>query len=391
MKKSSASPSVFLPFHIGSKNRGCEAITKATAILLGIKREKVYVLTDNKYEDRKTGLQKFVTIEEGRSNKNTFNTIFKLSQLMGRKYGIDICQLLKYYCFLQKAHRGDIVLISGGDLYCYPEMICKLKWVVFMSRIRGCRLILWGCSIEKNVLNKSIIKHIKKYDAIYVRENLSRQNLINYGIRDVKLISDPAFMLEPISCDLPTGIGNSQVVGINISNYVNSGGYSTNTLFFQSIINLVGYILSSTEMKILLIPHVFWKGQDDRVLARILYKRFKETGRVFLLESEKLSYSQIRYVISKCYTFVGARTHSVISAYSMGIPSLALGYSVKSKGIASDLKLSDHLVIDCNELKDIKEILSHYQYLEKNYMEIKRLLQQNITEYISGNKNINIF
>jgi polysaccharide pyruvyl transferase WcaK-like protein len=34
---------------------------------------------------------------------------------------------------------------------------------------------------------------------------------------------------------------------------------------------------------------------------------------------------------------VGARTHSTIAAYSSGVKTLVIGYSVKSRGIAKDL------------------------------------------------------
>ena len=46
---------------------------------------------------------------------------------------------------------------------------------------------------------------------------------------------------------------------------------------------------------------------------------------------------KLKGYISKCSFFVGARTHSTIAAYSSNIPTLVIGYSVKSKGIAKDL------------------------------------------------------
>ena len=34
---------------------------------------------------------------------------------------------------------------------------------------------------------------------------------------------------------------------------------------------------------------------------------------------------------------MGARTHATIAAYSTGVPTLVIGYSVKARGIAKDL------------------------------------------------------
>ena len=42
-------------------------------------------------------------------------------------------------------------------------------------------------------------------------------------------------------------------------------------------------------------------------------------------------------IISKCRFFVVARTHATIAAYSTGVPTIVISYSVKSRGIARDL------------------------------------------------------
>ena len=59
------------------------------------------------------------------------------------------------------------------------------------------------------------------------------------------------------------------------------------------------------------------------------------TGRVVFFEDHNCM--ELKGIISKCRFFVGARTHSTIAAYSMGIPTLVVGYSVKARGIARDL------------------------------------------------------
>ena len=55
-----------------------------------------------------------------------------------------------------------------------------------------------------------------------------------------------------------------QVVGINLSNYV-MGGFALNTEFAKEEDDLIKHILLTTDNQILLIPHVLWKGQDDRI------------------------------------------------------------------------------------------------------------------------------
>ena len=58
------------------------------------------------------------------------------------------------------------------------------------------------------------------------------------------------------------------------------------------------------------------------------------------------NYCQIRFAISHCRFFIGARTHSVISAYSTGVPSIAIGYSIKARGLVKDLGLPEWTLVD---------------------------------------------
>ena len=91
-------------------------------------------------------------------------------------------------------------------------------------------------------------------------------------------------------------------------------------------------------MNICLIPHVYniEKNLEDIRMLKPVYEKFKSTGRISIVDKE-LSCTQLKYIISKCRFFIGARTHSTIAAYSTGVPTLVLGYSIKSRGIAKDL------------------------------------------------------
>lgn len=139
------------------------------------------------------------------------------------------------------------------------------------------------------------------------------------------------------------------MIGLNLSNFVvNSDDLSTG--FGAEVNKLINYILNHTNLNILLIPHVLWKGQDDREISNVILRKYN-SSRISVLNSDTLNYCELRYVISKCRFFIGARTHAVISAYSTYVPTIALGYSIKSKGIAKDLELNECLVINSKQVK----------------------------------------
>ena len=57
------------------------------------------------------------------------------------------------------------------------------------------------------------------------------------------------------------------------------------------------YIFNETEYHVLLIPHVLWEGQDDRVISENVVHEYEQySERISILDSDKLNYLQIRYI-----------------------------------------------------------------------------------------------
>ena len=199
------------------------------------------------------------------------------------------------------------------------------------------------------------------------------------NLKNVVLYPDPAFALQPEQCTLPEIFKVGDVVGINLSNYVVDGD-NLDTPFGFEVKELIDYILNETEYNILLIPHVLWKGQDDRLISDAIVNHYK-SKRIDVLDSVCYNYEQIRYVISKCCLFIGARTHAMISAYATCTPAIALGYSVKARGIAKDLQLNEVLVVDSKNFKR-NQLLDSFRYTIANMKDIKSHLEKTIPSYV---------
>ena len=68
-----------------------------------------------------------------------------------------------------------------------------------------------------------------------------------------------------------------------------------------------------------------------------------------------------------CSFFVGARTHSTIAAYSSGVPTLVIGYSVKSRGIATDLfGTYENYVLPVQEISEPDAMIRAYKWIIAN-------------------------
>ena len=269
-----------------------------------------------------------------------------------------------------KAYRREgvkpLAISIGGDNYCYPDMVPDLCLADKVFRKNGFETVLWGCSIEPDSLkNKELLEDLNGYSRIYARESISYNALLDAGIPADKLVlrRDPAFELEVDDEALCEGFIPGKMVGINLSPMVQQRE-AVSGITMKCYKNFIRYILDNTENNVALVPHVVWPSNDDRVPLKELFDEFKATGRVVLIEDD--SSQVLKEYISKCSFFVGARTHSTIAAYSTGVPTLVIGYSVKSRGIATDLfGTCETYVLPVQELSNPDALIESYKSILK--------------------------
>lgn len=371
----------YFPLHLDAGNRGCQGIAEGTARILGVPTEQLIGYCSNMELDKRMGLYKSITLVPTR-DVSFINKIKKQIEKLNpfRCKNIDLNFKYQYKWLMDQISKDDIMISTGGDMMCYGNnMVITTNNVLHQ---RGVKTILWGCSMGKENETPEKVETLKNFSLIYARESLSFEYFKSLGLDNVVLLPDPAFVLQPEKTELPPAFAEKRkVVGINISPFVLKNN-DINSSFGREVKALFDYIINKTDYAILLIPHVLWEKQDDRITARILKDLYPGVDRISILDSDKLNYMQIRYVISKCSYFIGARTHAVISAYSTCVPTIALGYSIKSKGIAKDLGLPSETVVDCKNITKENVLLNAFRYLDDNVETILEILQKKMSEYV---------
>lgn len=368
--------------HGGSGNHGCEALARTVSALIPY-GSKIKLFSKRPDEDEKYITDwNFDVVLSGRVPAKTtvegFVSAFKMKFLKQKLAFVKPA----YRNLLQYCNDNTVALSIGGDNYCYdgvPDVLAELNKLL---NKKGTKTVLLGCSIEPELLQDVAVKEdMERYSLITVRESITYTAMKNAGIKtDVRMIPDSAFLLPAKEHVLPQGFICGNTIGINISPLV-KGLEKQDGIVVKSYCHLIEYILAETDMVVALIPHVVWKVNNDLDVLHELYEKYCYTGRVLLIED--CNAEELKFCISQCRFLIAARTHASIAAYSTAVPTLVVGYSVKSVGIARDLfGTHENYVLSVEDIHTGNELVAHANWLFQNEKSIRAHLTKTIPEYI---------
>lgn len=335
--------------HGGSYNHGGEAITRCTIEFL-----------------RKITPDCFITL----------STHFPEQDV---EFGIDADEMISrntrgktneeiYKDTLDRITAETTAIQVGGDNYCYSNW---QRYAQIHKKAKRCggKSVLWGCSIEPERLDDEMCESLLEHDLILARESITYQSLKGKGLNNVLQVSDIAFSMESESVEVPA----EDYVVINVSPLV----CRINPKVIEAAKKLIRFIVDETSLNVVLVPHVVMPMDNDYEVLQILGKM--ESKRVTLV-SNRYSAKQYKYIISHAHFCVAARTHVTIAAYSSGVPTLAIGYSTKAKGIALDLNMSEY-VIDISDAMLERKIIEGFKKMMLYEHGIKKEIQAKMKEY----------
>lgn len=370
----------FIYNHGGSGNHGCEALLRTVLKLLG-DGSPITVFSESPQQDLRYSIGATAMLEPAT------RACFKGGIPFWRAY-LDLklkndyvkMDILPYRKPLRGLRPDMVELSIGGDIYCYEDY---RKYIALHKMVaeRGCKSVLLGCSLDEKLFHDpEFVADMKRYTYISARESLTYQMLQNAGLRNIGFAPDSAFTLEKELLPLPTGFVEGNTVGINLSPLV-ARKETQSGMVMENFVQLVQYILKCTDCAVALIPHVVWHDNDDRTILKQLYDRVNCPERVLLIEDHNCM--ELKGFISRCRFFIGARTHATIAAYSTLVPTLVLGYSVKSRGIATDLFGTDeHYVVPVQQLSTADAMTEAFRWLQAHELKIRKHLTATVPGYI---------
>ena len=374
----------FIYNHGGSANHGCEALVRTILTLFqGAKEIPVY--SEAIQQDLRYGLDaplKTATMAYSKASIGFWRTYWQLKIKKDYIY----MDALPYRRPIKQLNINQVELSIGGDIYCYDDY---RKYILLHEQIvkQGCHSVLLGCSLEEKLFqDPAFLKDLRDYDYISARESITLDMLRHAGFKHVGLSPDSAFTLERKYLPLPKGFLEGNTVGVNISPLVERKELDPG-IVFKNFVYLIRYILNNTNYSVALIPHVVWQNNDDRTILKRVYDAVNCPERVVFIQD--CNCMELKGYISRCRFFVGARTHATIAAYSTLVPTLVVGYSTKSRGIAKDLFGTDeHYVVSVQELKRDDKLADSFQWIEEHEDMIRDRLRSIMPGYINRAKQV---
>ena len=366
--------------HGGSGNHGCEALVRSTVNFLG---EHDYTLfSERPEEDVRYRLDKIARVlpSQHEMPEGLGHLIYCAEMKIRRDDSV--YWRWRYRGFEKKVAALDLALAIGGDNYCYHGFTERFSVLNLKLSRKGIPLILWGCSIDKERICPAILDDLRRYRLIVARESITYDTLKDAGMNHVALMPDPAFLLRAIDVPFPEGFTPGNIVGINVSPLIIRQETRPGCVL-RNYKQLIDFILRQTDMGVILIPHVVWSSNDDRQPLYDIYEDYESSGRICIIDDADAP--TIKGWIRQCRFLVAARTHASIAGYSTGVPTLVVGYSVKSRGIAKDLfGTDDQYVLPVNRMTDGNELTDAFKWLFANEDRIHALYNSKMSEYLSG-------
>ncbi|WP_186424460.1 polysaccharide pyruvyl transferase family protein [Pannonibacter sp. I15F10I1] len=385
---------VYFVGHTSFGNRGCEALIRSTVKIVRSRfpEAKFAVPSSNAKLDmrqwpnsKEFGVE-FVGVEPHPERLKWWSRIHKRVYKGLYKFGRPTFTVSE--ATRREIEVSDAVIVSGGDVLSLDYELYSLYWhsgIIDAALALGKPVHVWAASIgpfnKVPEVEKQMVSLLKRVSSVSVRETATKAYLETLGIH-VTQVGDPAFVLDPEPWSHPSlaSPGTDGLLGFNVSPLVRRtvSGAAARDNFDNEIVNFLADVLNNSKLSIILVPHVgpldgSPTNNSDSDYMKSLLQRVGVNDRIALIPDDRNA-AQLKYAIGQCRYFIGARTHATIAAWSQGVPTCSIAYSVKARGLNKDIFDDDSVVLPTPEVsrKTLHAALDHLRRNEDRFVTLLR-------------------
>lgn len=307
----------------------------------------------------------------------------------------------------EQLQEADVILdISGGDSFTeiYGQqrfqsqvglkqlVLAMKKPLVLLPQTFGPFTSHQARRITRRILCGSLLVASRDLDGV---EQL--QQLAGPDIRP-RLASCPdvAFILQPVpvkQSELPVLLRRHRegpIIGLNVSGWLYSGhAHIPLSVDYRNVVSeLVRWVMSLPQARLLLVPHVFGPNRpnapqarevsDHEVCQLVQQQWAARFGDRIERVQLPMGAAELKYLIGHCDFFIGARMHSCIAAASQCIPTATLAYSRKAEGVFGMVG-AGAMVVDMRQAT-VKHLIKRIESLFHQRNRLRHVLQTQMSE-----------
>jgi polysaccharide pyruvyl transferase WcaK-like protein len=152
---------------------------------------------------------------------------------------------------------------------------------------------------------------------------------------------------------------NHPLIGLNVSGLIAldpdqaRSRFGLRASYLEALVAFIETVLSDSDLRLLLVPHVMTPlgtpGSDADACLRLLDQLPSNASSRVRVTPTELDEREVKWLISQVGWFCGTRMHSTIAALSSRVPTAAIAYSDKTRGVFKSCGLEDQ-VIDPRQL-----------------------------------------
>ena len=284
---------------------------------------------------------------------------------------------------LDALNRADLVMdVSGGDSFTDLYGSARFRQIVAPKEIAlnlGRALVLapqtYGpfkskacLARARRLVSKSVLAYARDPESFDRMQDFLGDEFDPARHRQGVDLAFGLPAVEPASLDAKTSAFLSKhnerpLIGLNISGLLGNNSSQARSRFGlqddypELMIALVQRLLQETSARLVFIPHVHAPTghyESDLDAAKTVLDSLpsaieKEVRERCLLITQPYNACELKWFIAQCDWFSGARMHATIAAISSGVPTAALAYSPKIKGVFETCSQAES-VIDLRQI-----------------------------------------
>lgn len=295
------------------------------------------------------------------------------------------------------------LLIGGHDNLFSTSVPTYFAVMTLMAKyVLKKRIIIYGgsldpCSCQSHARQLITRTCSNQVQLITLRDPNSFQSLCRIGVTNpnMHVTPDLAFLMPSCSEERVQEIheaegierGDKPLIGIGFSKSVLHGAFNfkgdlTKLVEYNDHIKImtkfIDYLIDTLGAQVVLISHSVGPVRfvDDRIIAGDCYHVITPKDRVKFITTEYTP-QELKGLIGSFDAFIGSRTHSLIAAGSMKVPSIVIALSdmAKVKGILGQMLGLDRWIIDVRALT-YDELVATFSQLWNERQSVRKELEE---------------